>query len=146
MGNLRQQILREMFSFESVSLLDASLRIAWARPYGGLPKSADLLLADALQHRLLPVESLTADPRFVQIFCSSEMVVAPSASCVGMVARSTCVRQSGLMILLFVSLLAELLHVEACKETALSYQFYMGSPLNNPSFVQHQNLIRSQHC
>jgi hypothetical protein len=119
--------------------------LEWPDHTVDFPKAQTRCGGNALQHPL-PVESLTADPRFVQVFCSSELIVAPSASCVGMVARSTCVRQSGLMILLFGSLLAELLHVEACKETALSYQFRMGPPLNNPSFVQHQNLIRSQHC
>ena len=50
------------------------------------------------------------------------------------------------LFLLFGSLLVELPHVEACIEAILSYQFRMCSPLNNPSFVQHQNLIGSQHC
>ena len=55
-----------------------------ARPQGRFPAGADLLRADALQHRL-PARGHPAGAPLCRGLRAAEMVVAPSASCVGMV-------------------------------------------------------------
>ena len=55
------------------------------RPRGGLPRGADLLRADARQHAAMQLEAVPLVRRFVRAFADAEVVVSPSASCVGMV-------------------------------------------------------------
>ena len=56
-----------------------------SRPSGDLPTGSDLLRSDPLQHRIQERGSPAPGTDFLKVFGDSEVVVAPSASCVAMI-------------------------------------------------------------